>query len=44
MKPYAYMRWRICYVTSRCMGYGRIKSAVFALFAMRRIEIKFTKH
>ena len=43
MKPYAYRRWKLCYVAGRAVGWGRFWSICVAFIAMRRIDIQVTK-
>lgn len=43
MKPYAYRRWRLCYIAARAIGYGAVCGALLALVAMRRIQIEVEK-
>lgn len=40
VKPYAYRRWRICYVTARASGYSAPLAAFLAFVAMSKIEIR----
>ncbi len=40
MKPYAYRRWRICYVAARASSYAAPLAALLAFVAMSKIEIR----